>query len=175
MERYFWRSVNTCLSACSCVVRLRLHAEYRRKARVLDASPAVQAHNGGSTTAVAGALAAFRPVRGLAFGQYGEASADVHSLLKAAASTARAVACRIGGIAAGRHARLKALYTSNLRRAWGVTIVREMARHRLARIPLIAAALGTRLSQTFAPASRAAGWDVEAAPVGPPGLRALHA
>eukprot|EP00962_Isochrysis_galbana_P015516 scaffold4450_cov113-Isochrysis_galbana.AAC.9 len=31
-----------------------------------------------------------------------------------------------------------------------------MVRNRLARIPLIAAALGTRLSQTFAPASRAA-------------------
>eukprot|EP00962_Isochrysis_galbana_P004974 scaffold1370_cov98-Isochrysis_galbana.AAC.2 len=47
--------------------------------------------------------------------------------------------------------------------------------YRLARIPLIAAALGTRLSQTFAPASRAAGWYVEAASVGPPGLRALLA
>eukprot|EP00962_Isochrysis_galbana_P018715 scaffold5390_cov116-Isochrysis_galbana.AAC.17 len=59
-----------------------------------DASPAVQAHNGGSTTAVSGALAAFCPVRGLACGQYGEASADVHSLLKAAASVAASVACR---------------------------------------------------------------------------------
>jgi len=62
-----------------------------------------------------------------------------------------------------------------IRRAWGVTFTREMARHRLARVPLIAAALGTRLAQAFAPNPRAAGWDIEAAPVGPPGLRALHA
>eukprot|EP00962_Isochrysis_galbana_P060806 scaffold35708_cov129-Isochrysis_galbana.AAC.5 len=67
--------------------------------RALDASPAVQAHNGGSTTAVSGALAAFGPVQGLACGQYGEASADVHSLLKAAASVAASVDCRIGGAA----------------------------------------------------------------------------
>eukprot|EP00962_Isochrysis_galbana_P049266 scaffold20797_cov101-Isochrysis_galbana.AAC.1 len=71
----------------------------------LDASPSVQAHNGGSTTAppptaVSGALAAaFGPVRGLACGQYGEASADIHSLLKAAAYVAASVACRIGGAA----------------------------------------------------------------------------
>eukprot|EP00962_Isochrysis_galbana_P029709 scaffold9552_cov113-Isochrysis_galbana.AAC.6 len=55
------------------------------------------------------------------------------------------------GAPSGALSRLTALFAAQLRRAWGVTAVREMARHRLARIPLIGATRGTRLAQVFAP------------------------
>eukprot|EP00962_Isochrysis_galbana_P023942 scaffold7307_cov125-Isochrysis_galbana.AAC.12 len=35
--------------------------------------------------------------------------------------------------------------------------------------------LGTRLAQAFAPNPRASSWDIEAAPIAPPGLSALSA
>eukprot|EP00962_Isochrysis_galbana_P018403 scaffold5311_cov120-Isochrysis_galbana.AAC.12 len=89
--------------------------------------------------------------------------------------------CRHAGTRLAR-LKLKALYAANLRRACGVTFTREMARHRLARVTLIAAALGTRLAQAFAPNPhpRAAGWDVGTSRPPPScrpvsGLRALHA
>jgi hypothetical protein len=47
---------------------------YRLKARKLDDLPETQRHNSGSTSAVAGSLRALGKVRGLVFGQYGEAS-----------------------------------------------------------------------------------------------------
>eukprot|EP00962_Isochrysis_galbana_P021992 scaffold6516_cov126-Isochrysis_galbana.AAC.4 len=60
------------------------------------------------------------------------------------------------GAPSGALSRLTALFAfaAQLRRAWGVTAVREMARHRLARIPLIGATRGTRLAQVFVCATR---------------------
>eukprot|EP00962_Isochrysis_galbana_P009695 scaffold2702_cov116-Isochrysis_galbana.AAC.12 len=63
---------------------------------------------------------------------------------------------RQSGAPSGTLSRLTALFAAQLRRAWGVTAVREMARHRLARIPLIGATRGTRLAQVFAPLAYAA-------------------
>eukprot|EP00966_Prymnesium_polylepis_P050822 1176819-Prymnesium_polylepis.1 len=149
--------------------------DYQRKARHLDAEPAVRRHNGGSTTAVLGTLRALGNVRALVFGQYGEASADVHSLLRAAAKSAAASAGRQSGAPSGALSRLTALFAAQLRRAWGVTAVREMARHRLARIPLIGATRGTRLAQVFAPLAYAAAWDITPTPHAPPGVHASQA
>eukprot|EP00962_Isochrysis_galbana_P045319 scaffold17804_cov126-Isochrysis_galbana.AAC.3 len=53
--------------------------------------------------------------------------------------------------------------------------VREMARHRLARIPLIGATRGTRLAQVFAPLAYAAAWDITPTPHAPPGVHASQA
>jgi hypothetical protein len=50
---------------------------------------------------------------------------------------------------------LVALFASQLRRAWGVAVVREMARHRLVRLPRIGAPRGTRLSQALAQVAHA--------------------
>jgi hypothetical protein len=130
--------------------------EYQHKARALDADPAVRRHNGGSTDAVSGTLRALGTVRGLVFGQYGEASEDVHRLLGAAAVFAAKSEGRQHGAPSGTLARLTALFMSQLRRAWGVNTVREMARHRLVRIPLIGAPRGTRLAQASAPVASAA-------------------
>eukprot|EP00962_Isochrysis_galbana_P015587 scaffold4484_cov98-Isochrysis_galbana.AAC.7 len=66
--------------------------------------------NGGSTTAVLGTLRALGNVRALVFGQYGEASADVHSLLRAAAKSAAASAGRQSGAPSGALSRLTALF-----------------------------------------------------------------
>jgi hypothetical protein len=68
--------------------------------------------------------------------------------------------------------RLAALFASQLRRAWGVTVVREMARHCLIRVPFIGAPRGTRLSQALAPVAyaTATAWDVHLEPLGPPGV-----
>jgi hypothetical protein len=54
-----------------------------RKAANLDATPAVQLHN-GRVWAVTATLIALGAVRALVFGQYGEASTDVSALLHAA-------------------------------------------------------------------------------------------
>jgi hypothetical protein len=75
--------------------------EYRLKARKLDELPETRRHNGGSTSAVAGTLRALGKVRGLVFGQYGEASRDVHALLRAAAKAAALSAGRQRGAPSG--------------------------------------------------------------------------
>jgi hypothetical protein len=75
------------------------------------------------------------------------------------------------GAPSGNVARLKALFAGQLRRAWGVTAVREFARHRLARVPLVGATRGTRLAQAFAPVAYAATWDVSPVSTAPPAAR----
>jgi hypothetical protein len=129
--------------------------EYRLKARKLDELPETRRHKGGSTSAVAGTLRALGKVRGLVFGQYGEASedVDVHALLRAAAKAATLSDGRQQGTHTGITPRLAALFASQLRRAWGVAVVREMARQRLVRLPLIGDPRGTRLSQAGWPQS----------------------
>jgi hypothetical protein len=104
-------------------------------------SPRRGGTTGGSTSAVAGTLRALGKVRGLVFGQYGEASEDVHALLRATAKAAALSNGRQRGTDTGAAPRLAALFASQLRRAWGVAVVREMACHRLVRLPLIGAPL----------------------------------
>jgi hypothetical protein len=105
--------------------------EHRLKARKLDELPETRQHNGGSMSAVAGTLYALGKVRGLVFGQYGEASEDVHALLRAAVKAAALSDGRQQGAHPGVAPRLAALFSSQLRRAWRVAVVREMARNRL--------------------------------------------
>jgi hypothetical protein len=48
-----------------------------------------------------------------------------------------------------------------------MTVVREMARHRLIRLPHIGAPRGTRMTQSVARTAYAASWDVRPVPHGP--------
>jgi hypothetical protein len=125
---------------------------------------------GSSTTAVMGARRALGPVRGLVFGQNGEGSADVHALLRAAAKSAALTEGRQHGAPSGTIPRLTALFESQLRRAWGVTVVRDMARHRLIRLPHIGVPRGTRMTPSVALSAYAASWDVRPVPIGSPGV-----
>jgi hypothetical protein len=101
----------------------------------------------------------------------------VHALLWAAAKAAALSAGLQRGAPSGDAPRLAALFASQLRRAWGVTVVRVTARHRLIRLSLIGAPRGTRLSQALAPASyaTATAWDVRLEPLGPPGVNTSQA
>ena len=80
-------------------------------------------------------LRSYPAVRALVFGQYGEGSADVHSLLQAAAKAA--AADRWARMGARSAAEATSYFTVQLRRSWGITAVREMARHRLRRMCFI--------------------------------------
>ena len=74
-------------------------------------------------------------MRALVFGQYAEASADVHALLRVAAEgMAQREWKRLG---ARSYAEARAFYISSLRRQMGIAVAREMARHRLRRVPMI--------------------------------------
>ena len=71
----------------------------------------------------------------LVFGNYGECSADVHHLLDACAT---AVARKTWQwVGARNEAEARACVLSRLRRRVGLVVVREMARHRLRRVPYI--------------------------------------
>ena len=74
-------------------------------------------------------------MRALVFGNYGECSADVHHLLDACAT---AVARKTWQwVGARNEAEARACVLSRLRRRVGLVVVREMARHRLRRVPYI--------------------------------------
>jgi hypothetical protein len=118
--------LNSRVTLCGAVgQRARgVDTEYRRKARKLEELPETRRQNGGSTSAVAGTLRALGKVRGLVFGQYGEASEDVPALLRAAAKAAALSAGRQQGAPSGDAPRLAALFASRLRRALGLSVVR---------------------------------------------------
>ena len=80
-------------------------------------------------------LLSFTTVRGLVFGQYGEASADVHDLIRVAAGEMAQQQWRLAG--ARTACEMRAFLVSRARRRIGLTIVQAMARHRLARVPYI--------------------------------------
>ena len=66
---------------------------------------------------------------------YGEASVDVHSLIAAVAS---ARASRVWRRWGGRtEAEVRSCIVAQVRRSLGVFVARELARHRLHRIPLV--------------------------------------
>ena len=86
-------------------------------------------------TPVADALATHGAVRGAVFGQYGEASIDVHSLVRVAARECARRKWR--GMGARSQNEAYAFFVAANRRALGVSVVREFARHRLRRLGFI--------------------------------------
>ena len=80
-------------------------------------------------------LRSFTTVRGLVFGQYAEASADVHDLI---ATAADGIAQHRWQLAGARSAtEMRAFLVSRCRRRVGLVAAQAMARHRLARVPYI--------------------------------------
>ena len=103
---------------------------YLRHARQLD-----QTHSVAGTTPIETRLLGYSSVRGLVFGRYGEASADVHSLIAAAAS---ARASRVWRRWGGRtESEVRSGIVASMRRSLGVFVTQEFARHRLRRLPLV--------------------------------------
>ena len=80
-------------------------------------------------------LRSFTRVRGLVCGNYGECSPDVHELLAIIADGLAARRWRLMGARSATEAR--AFFIARLRRSLSVVIAREMAHHRLRRIPFI--------------------------------------
>ena len=112
-------------------------ADYRRRAAMLDGYADVQAFNQGSTTAVRTRLRGFGPVRALVWGAYGEASDDVHQLLEVVVEAEADRSWRVLGARSSAEAR--SYLTMRTVRSWGITAVREMARHRLRRLEYVGA------------------------------------
>ena len=109
---------------------LHVWADYQHHARELDRrfSPAGQ-------SPILQRLQSFGRTRGLVFGAYGEASADVHDLLSIAADTQAEHLWREAG--ARSAAEMRSLLISRVRRRLGMAVVQAMARHRLARVPYV--------------------------------------
>ena len=90
-------------------------------------------------TPIAAALASHGVVRGAVFGQYGEASLDVHSLVDVAAREMARTKWRTLGARSQDEA--YAFFVATQRRSLGVAVVREFARHRLRRLAFIGASV----------------------------------
>ena len=105
---------------------------YASHARRLD-----RVHSPQGTTPILDRLRSFTRVRGLAFGQYGEVSDDVHALLSHAADGHASRHWREFGCRSPEEAR--SIFVALLRRRLGCFVVREMARHRLRRLPYVGA------------------------------------
>ena len=106
--------------------------DYTQHARELD-----RRHSPAGTTPILDRLRSFTRVRGLVFGQYGEASTDVHSLLSLAADGHASQRWRELGCRSREEAR--GIFVALLRRRLGCFVVREFARHRLRRLPYVGA------------------------------------
>ena len=92
---------------------------------------------GGNPGPVLRHLQSFGRVRGLVYGAYGEASADVHDLLRTAAHE---LADRSWQLMGARSAsEMRSIMVSAARRRVGLAGVQAMARHRLARVPYVGA------------------------------------
>lgn len=119
----------------SGAVRHREHtitSDYARHARALDS----RFHSAaGVPGPIAQRLQSFTTVRGLVFGQYGEASADVHDLISIGADACAQHQWRLAG--ARSESEMRGFLVSSMRRRVGLTAVQAMARHRLARVPYI--------------------------------------
>ena len=107
-----------------------MYPGYLAHARALDVR-----HSAAGTTPIEDRLRSFTAVRGLVFGAYGEASDDVHFLVRHAAE---AIAGRVWQTHGARsEAEMLGMLSAQLRRRMGLQAVRAMARHRLARVPFI--------------------------------------
>ena len=130
---------------CTAVAKraARLPAEYTSKARQVDVR-----HCGtrrGEIGPVERRLRTYDAVKGLVFGAFGEASADVHVLLSATAAVGadrhyRSMLARDPEDARGAVAWL-------LKRRWGVTAVRAAARLTLGRLELVGRGAGAAASR----------------------------
>ena len=106
-----------------------VHAGYERHARQLD-----EAHHSHIVDPAARPIflrltQEFPRVRGQVFGAFRECSADVHTLLREAATAAAAREWRESG--ASSHDAARAAYITVLRRRWGCTVALAGARLRL--------------------------------------------
>ena len=112
------------LYSCVSIVCVRVYA------RELDRrfSPA-------GTTPILDRLRHFTTTRGLVFGGYGEASADVHGLISAAADARAEQVWRPSG--ARSVSEMRGFIIATMRRRVGLRAVQEMARHRLSRMHYI--------------------------------------
>ena len=117
---------------CGAVERraAAVQGDYEGHARRIDAR-----HSPAGQTPVAQRLRELGDIRGLVFGQYAEASADVHGLLSAAADGMAERWWRLYG--ARTQAEARSVFIARLRRQLGVFVAREMARHRLRRVPYV--------------------------------------
>jgi len=106
-----------------------VHGAYRRHAQQLDR------RIGMPGQPIQTRLESFGIVRGAVFGNYGEASSDVHSLLRVAAEAQARRVWRIMGARSWSEA--FGFILQSMRRRLGVVVAREFARHRLHRVPYI--------------------------------------
>ena len=129
--------------------------DYESHARRLDLrlSPA-------GTTPILDRLSAYTRTRGLVFGNYAEASPDVHALVAAAADLIARRDWRRMGFRTVAEAR--SIVITRLRRELGVRVARAFARYRVRRIPFIGVPRAA-LQRVRRPA--------HAADAHPPGLR----
>jgi hypothetical protein len=121
--------------------------EYEAAARGLD----LRLH-GIEAPAVGPALTLLRtypPARALVFGAYGEASEDVHTLLRVASE--RAADGQWARLGARSRANAVGYFASIFRRRWGITAVREYARLRIERLGFVGAWGGARAALVAAP------------------------
>jgi hypothetical protein len=109
--------------------------EYLDHARVLDRKHNANGQGGRSPTACETRVQGWGTIRGLVFGNYAEASPDVHDLLGIAAK--RLADKHYGLLGARSAAEAKSHYIGLLRRRLGFFVAREFARHRLSRMPYV--------------------------------------
>ena len=114
-----------------------MDTEYKKHARRLDRRFHQQALQAGHPGPILTRLQSFGRVRGLVYGAYGEASADVHDLLRTAAHELAERSWRLMG--ARSPSEMRSIMVSSARRRIGLAAVQAMARHRLARVPYIGA------------------------------------
>ena len=96
---------------------------------------AIAAHSSPGTEPILQRLQSFGPVRGLAAGQYSEVSPDVHSLIQVCAESLANKNWRALGARSAQEAR--GFVAAAVKRRLGLVVAREMARHRLRRVPAI--------------------------------------
>jgi hypothetical protein len=112
----------------------QVQPQYERHARALDRRIA-DAHGTPLGTAVFDHLRSLTQVRALVVGNYAEASSDVHQLVSIVAGELAQRRWRRMG--ARTQAEARGFFIASLRRSLCVVFAREMARHRLRRIPFI--------------------------------------
>ena len=116
----------------------RVDRDYRRHAARLDA----QFQTGGAVLAL---ITTFGQTRGLVWGNYAEASDDVHQLREcAAAEAARQNWERMG---CRTEAEARGYFAAQMRYRWGIAAARAFARHRVRRVCYIGAARRPRAAQ----------------------------
>ena len=113
----------------------QVQQEYERHARHMDDRLQQMGHAAAGETPVQQRLRQLGPIRGLAFGQYAEASTDVHELIAVIAQHRATREWRRLGARSVEESR--AFFIASLRRTVGVFVARQMARHRLQRAPMV--------------------------------------